>query len=329
MKVRKLYLLVLLMAILSFAGCAAKEVGETVTLKEIGLSYQIPTVWKQYEKTNLYPTTISSEGTLAQIRYYYVPEEMLNAEGEKNPIEAFEEALKPICEIVVLPKENVETAGVQNLFSGYSTASLKGEQGIYAYYLLSGYTGDLSAMTGEQKKVYDALAAAVPALGESISTTPFDAAAFEKKIESNMPNALTFQTETLYGAARSSLLFGKYKLTMVNFGATYAYDESAVLQAVYEQLKQKEDVHLLTAYIDTPETATNKAGMELRETAGASYDTIVMDEVLAAWATENLNGVPTTVFVNSDGYIVGEKIEGAKTAEEYLQAIENALKAEQ
>ena len=46
-----------------------------------------------------------------------------------------------------------------------------------------------------------------------------------------------------------------------------------------------------------------------------------MDQTLANWAVENLKGVPTTVFVNSDGKIVGDNLEGAKSADTYFDEL--------
>ena len=54
-----------------------------------------------------------------------------------------------------------------------------------------------------------------------------------------------------------------------------------------------------------------------------------MDDVLANWAVENLEGVPTTVFVNSEGKIISDQIKGAKSTQTYIDDIEYYLAWEQ
>lgn len=305
------------------------DTDRTVSLKELGLKYTTPELWKKYEETNIYPETVTSEGFFAQIKYSFLTEEELKALNDptasvpllnSNPVS--------ICQIVVLEKANLETVGVQSVFSEFDSNEKLGEQGEYVYYLLYGHNGDKSKLTAEQLKAYEEIMSVVPELQKSIQTFPFDPSELNeasKKLE----NTLTFSTTTLEGEEVNSTIFAAAEVTMFNFGATYAHDESAALQELYNKIQATSSVkmNLITAYIDTPEATTTETGKELRNNANAKYKTLVMDEMLANWATNHLGGVPTTVFVDVNGQIIGESIEGAKTADEYFEAMTSALES--
>lgn len=86
------------------------------------------------------------------------------------------------------------------------------------------------------------------------------------------------------------------------------------LNRFYEKASEYKDkkLNVINAIVDTPSEENEKIIKELKEQAGGKFTTIVMDQTLANWAVENLKGVPTTVFVNSDGKIVGDNLEGGK-----------------
>ena len=120
---------------------------------------------------------------------------------------------------------------------------------------------------------------------------------------------------------------------MVNFWGTYALDKSneqAVLQEVYEQCQNLEGkkVNVINAIVDTPNAETEGIVKQLKEEAGGKFTTLVMDDVLANWTVENLEGVPTTVFVNPEGKIISEQLKGAKSADSYMEKIEYYLEEE-
>lgn len=300
----------------------------TVTLDEIGLKYTTPDIWRKYEKTNIYPISTATEKTLAQIKYYYITEENLKAVSEDSSSINIESALKNICEIVVLKKENVENDLVKQIFAQYNKAEQAAEQGEYVYYVLSEYKGDISELTDKQKEAYTELSSAVGELTASISTYEFNPEDVKKEI-SEYDKYLTFDTKTLEGEKIASTVFADYKLTMVNFWGTYTYpdiNESSILQEVYTKIKDNPDLNLISGVIDTPDTATEEVAKNAKSEAGGEYTSIVMDETLAKWVTSNLGGIPTTVFVNSDGKIVGEPLEGKQTTETYLSKMEELLK---
>ena len=342
---KKLIFLIAALSVLALSGCssnhndssssatASSSQSHTVELKELGLTYTTPAAWAEFETTNLYPLTIQSEGTLARIIYNYVKEEDISSMESATDSSSYQSYLTPICEIMVAPTENFSNDTLKALTSLYENAENVSEQNGYSYYVL--YPCTANTLEGKDLENYNKMAEAVPELIESISTEDFNPEDIKPIIDTDeLKKYITFDTHTLEGEAINSTVFGDYDLTMVNFWGTYAIDnsnEQAVLEEVYQYclgLKDKK-VNVINAIVDTPSEENEKIVKELKTEAGGTFTTIVMDEVLANWAVENLEGVPTTIFVNSEGKIISDQIKGAKSAQTYIDDIEYYLASEQ
>ena len=342
---KKLIFLIAALSVLALSGCssnhndssssatASSSQSHTVELKELGLTYTTPAAWAEFETTNLYPLTIQSEGTLARIIYNYVKEEDISSIENATDSSSYQSYLTPICEIMVAPTENFSNDTLKALTSLYENAENVSEQNGYSYYVL--YPCTANTLEGKDLENYNKMAEAVPELIESISTEDFNPEDIKPIIDTDeLKKYITFDTHTLEGEAINSTVFGDYDLTMVNFWGTYAIDKSneqAVLEEVYQYclgLKDKK-VNVINAIVDTPSEENEKIVKELKTEAGGTFTTIVMDEVLANWAVENLEGVPTTIFVNSEGKIISDQIKGAKSAQTYIDDIEYYLASEQ
>ncbi len=311
-----------------FSGCNAKKEeaddGRTITYPEIGLSFRAPDSWKEYEDTNLYAVTTQGDGYIAKVKYSFISAEDKAALEDGSADFDLEDALKAICEFVVLEKENLETVGVQNLFSSYSSAEEIGSHENDIYYLLSGASPNLDGLSDEDRNAYQTMADSVSDMKATVSVTGVNREALEEAVYGD-GNTITFMTKTLKDEDIDSTVFAPYEVTMINFGATYAADESPVLEELKKKLADYPEVNLIAAYIDTPENTANQKGLEMRNSAGATFQTLVLDASLAQWVTSNLEGVPTTIFVNKDGDIIGNQIQGAQTAEDYMSKIQDAL----
>lgn len=316
----------------SSSSAISSEQSHEVVLDNVGLTYTTPAQWAEFEKTNLYPLTIQSEGTLARIIYNYVSEENIKKLEDLNDTTAYTQYLTPICEIMIAPTENFTNGSVEKLTSLYKNQENTGSQNGYSYYVL--YPCAEVNLEGDDLKNYNIIADAVPDLISSISTREFNPEDVKPIIDtSEINNYITFDTVTLDGEKINSSVFGEYDLTMVNFWGTYALDKSneqAVLQEVYEQCQNLEGkkVNVINAIVDTPNAETEGIVKQLKEEAGGKFTTLVMDDVLANWTVENLEGVPTTVFVNPEGKIISEQLKGAKSADSYMEKIEYYLEEE-
>ncbi|MEA4816679.1 MAG: hypothetical protein VB120_07475 [Lachnospiraceae bacterium] len=324
---RNFFLIFLLSAIMLFSGCSnnskesATKIERNVNLSNLGLAYSTPEEWEKYAETNLYPWTYRTDYTLSEICYSYITEadlESLSTDYQKT----LSESLIPICEIVVIPDENLETEYVKNLIASYGSSYKAGEQNGHTFYFLWDYTGDKTRLDEENLANYNDLASYSEKIKDTIITSEFDP---EKALTSsiNLSGYLTFATTDLYGSPVESTIFANYKLTMVNFNGTYNYEninESSTLQKVYAELKGDPNINMIAVVIDLPDEENEALAKSAYEEADCEYTAIMPDEILAGWIKSNLKGVPTTLFVNSDGEIIGDTIQGSKSAEDYLSA---------
>lgn len=338
----------------TFTGCSKKEentnenstkdnqtIERSVTVEELGLTYTTPEEWTEYQKTNIYPMTIKSENTFAEIIYGYITTDdmiKLNTGTETSVIDK----LNPICEIIVAKSENFENGTLNDLLDEYNSSEKLAEQNsihaqegssdqtAYTYYIAYGNKKALSSLTGDDLTKYNKILATVPSLEASVTTKDFDDTLLPAK-ENVYAKTITFDTTALEGAEIDSTIFANYDLTMLNFSGTYTYpqsDEFAVLQQVYKTAsKMPEKVNIISAIIDTPGEETEAVALKAKNDAGAEFLTIKLDELLANWVTNNLQGVPSTIFVDNNGKIVGDIVEGTKPAETYIEEIDKHLEA--
>ncbi|MEA5085457.1 MAG: hypothetical protein VB018_15160 [Lachnospiraceae bacterium] len=331
MKKTMLGIMCLFLTLGAFAGCSKKEesqkIQRTVTVKELGLTYTTPEKWMDYQETNIYPVTIKSENTFAEIVYGYIKTEdmeRLNS-GEETSVM---NCLNSICEIIVAKTENFKNGSLDSLLGEYNYSEELSEQGEYSYYIAYGHKEALATLTGDDLTRYDEILDGAPALASSVSTEAFDDTLLPAK-EDLYAKTITFSTTALEGAQVDSTIFASYDLTILNFSQTNTYpksDEFAVLQQVYETTsRMPEKINLITAIVDTPAAEAEATALKAKNDAGAEFLTIKLDTTLANWVTSNLKGVPSTVFVDSNGQIVGETLEGTKSAETYIEELNSRL----
>ena len=340
---------VLLSAVIAFgalSGCSSKKEEETVVsaddaqsravgLKDIGLYYVTPAIWAQYQETNIYPQTVTSQNVLARVIYSYISTDDAEIFAEGNEEQAINEDvndyLTPICEIVVAKTEDFEKGNVSYISDAYENGSKLDTQGDYSYYIYS-VAKDKSLLSDEDLAVYEELSSeeTIAELTDSLFTQEFNPDDVQTLAEAmGLTGYITFETKTLEGDDITSACFGDYDVTLVNFWGTYALEnsnEQAVLQEVYENVQDMgEKVNVINAIIDTPDEAAQKLAKELKEEAGGKFTSIIMDETLGSWVMDNLEGVPTTILVDSEGKIVSDQIKGAKDADYYLEIINEYL----
>ncbi len=136
----------------------------------------------------------------------------------------------------------------------------------------------------------------------------------------------TFTTTSVYGDSISDTVFSDYDLTMVNIWATWCppcIGEMAELEEVYQSLP--ENVNMITLCEDGGRETD--LAIEVLEENGCTFDALIVNEELLQGFMTNVQAFPTTVFVDRDGNVFGEKIEGAPTdpVTYYLDAIDTAM----
>lgn len=331
MNTKRFQIIALLLIALSLAGCKPKEeANRVVEVTECGLRYTAPDAWKPYETTNIIPlSSATTEGDIfAHVQFNYATDDSMEIMNSFNPDLDTTELLIPFGEIFVVHESKLDSDGVLKAFSQYDTKKDVAELNGYHYFLLSDYNGSKGEMTKEEQAVYEELKASIPDVEKSMSTFAFDELAVAQAVD-KLNRTITFVSNTLEGEEISSAVFGEYDITIVNFWASYCYpdiDETKVLQEVYEKLKdQYPNVNLIQIVIDTPDEAAQAIALEAKQAGGGQYLSVMTDDVLAQWVLKNLQGLPTTVFVDREAAVIGDQLQGVKTATEYMTALDDAL----
>lgn len=302
----------------------------TVQLDKCGLQYEAPDEWIPYEQTNIIPiTNTTTEGDIyAQIQYNYVTNEGMEQLATFDNDTAVEELLYPFGEILVFKQNKLESESIQQEFSLYHNKQQIASQKDYVYYMLTEYQGDISSLQEQDLKAYQTLSGSMETLKQTVSVYPFDETIVAEAID-QIRRTISFISTTLEGETIDSSLFANADLTVVNFWASYCYpniNETATLQQLKTELEQKYDnVQFVQVVIDTPQPEAEKIAKQAKQEANADFISIMPDETLGNWILQNLEGLPTTILVNSQAQMVGEKIQGIQSLENYITIIENAL----
>ena len=166
---------------------------------------------------------------------------------------------------------------------------------------------------------------------DSIETFLPDLNAVAEQAEEN-GKYLNFITNTLNGDPITSAVFYDYDMTVINFWASYCEEDGIneldTLQDFYQDLQKKPpNVNFVQVVIDTPGENAEKIALDAYDKAGVTFTGIMPDQYLATWIMNNLNGLPTTIFVDSKGVPRDLKIEGMQDASYYMETTETMLKS--
>lgn len=329
----------LLAALFLFAaGCGAETTEEPVEqeiqtefrLEECGLAYTIPDTWVETANVNLIPATfVDPDGEIyAKIQYNYAPDENMDALNDPTSDIPVSELMTPIVEFLVVKDENLQADAVTEELALFDSVEELTQQEGYHFYFLTGYAVGIEHFSAEAAETFRLLEDALPALRESIETFLPDEEGVRATAEENS-RYLNFISTTLEGDPISSTVFYDYDMTVVNFWASYCLpdiNELETLQAFYTDLqKQHPNVNFVQVVIDTPAEQAEQDALEAYADAGVTFTSIMPDQNLANWITSNLNGLPTTIFVDRTGLPFSLKIEGMQDAAYYMETTETML----
>lgn len=140
-----------------------------------------------------------------------------------------------------------------------------------------------------------------------------------------------FESTTILGENIDSAIFAEAKITMVNIWGTFCgpcINEMPDLSILHGELP--EGCALIGVLIDVYtdenlEIVNLDAANQIVEESGVNYDNIIPDETLYQFLAENITGVPTTLYVDSEGNILGGVV-GVRSKDEYKAILEELLK---
>lgn len=142
-------------------------------------------------------------------------------------------------------------------------------------------------------------------------------------VASNIP---VFTATTITGETVTNEIFASKKITVVNIWGTFCPPCIAEMPELGEMARSlPADAQIIGLVCDASENSTQvQRAQEITRQAGADFMNIVPDAQLAKFM-EGVEAVPTTIFVNGKGEVVGKAIIGANV-EAYKNELEKLLK---
>ncbi|MCY6370072.1 TlpA family protein disulfide reductase [Clostridium ganghwense] len=311
---------------------------------EMGFEYDIPEAWVGKEEIGpacVIPGKFGVAYIVGQIPYEFVPADHLKKlkelsksakteEEQKKLYEEYKKKAKEFFTIIVLdkskekdgPKEDKERK--EKVFSQYQHRDKVAEKDSLECYILYNDKYNEDGLSEEEKKEFKEAIKGIDEVKKSIKLfNPID-----KEAKMMKHKNIEFKTKTLDGKEIDSNIFKDNKLTMVNIWATYCgpcIAEMQDLQKLYEEVKN-ENINLVGIVSDTYDDDENQAlAKKILDKKGAKFTNIVPDEKLLNGFLKDIPGVPTTVFVDSKGNIIGKPIVGGNSKETYKKEIQERL----
>lgn len=140
-----------------------------------------------------------------------------------------------------------------------------------------------------------------------------------------------FTTATMDGATFTNDDLADYKLTMVNVWSTtckYCIEEMPGLELLHNSLP--EGVNLIGICLDGDFSA--EVAKQIMDESGVTFPVLLNSDSLTQSLTGYVSSLPTTVFVDSKGNLVGQGIAGVPAlgsdqdvADAYLKLIDERL----
>ena len=145
--------------------------------------------------------------------------------------------------------------------------------------------------------------------------------------ETVVPNAFpTFTTQDLNGNTVDNSIFANVDLTVVNIWGTTCYpciSEMPELQEWSEEMPENVQIIGLVADVQTGNADTIEMAQMICEATGVNFTNLTISEDLVEFI-QGILFTPTTIFVDSNGSIVGDPISGAMV-NAYKEFVESYL----
>ncbi|MBZ9633453.1 TlpA family protein disulfide reductase [Clostridium sp. FP1] len=312
--------------------------------ENLGIEYKLPDKWKAKEKNIDLLGLGGEENIIGQLMFSFIATETmdkmekLNKDSQKIPetdkvkMEKFQTDLmnllkenKELCTIVTIDKSKTAGKVQKELFAKFKNKDLLGKEGNFEIYLLHNDVPEESGLSDKSKKDFKEVYGEIKNFKSLIKTSK----PVSEKEKLNKYKKFEFKTKTLDGKEIDSSIFKGSKLTMINIWATYCgpcIQEMPDLQKLYEEVKG-EKINVIGLVSDTPDEDNEELAKKILEKKGAKFTNIIPDESIKSNILKDVSGVPTTLFVDSEGNIVGDFIVGSHSKEDYKNEIQARLKS--
>lgn len=145
---------------------------------------------------------------------------------------------------------------------------------------------------------------------------------------------ISFSATDLNGAPVTSDIFAKNKVTMLNIWGTFCgpcIREMPDLAKLSEANKANgvEVVGIVIDILDRKgnvDSRVKKSGEAIIKQTGANYTHIIPSKEMFSGVLKDVQAVPTTIFVDSNGTQIGEAHLGARSQKDWQKLIDEILK---
>ncbi len=179
----------------------------------------------------------------------------------------------------------------------------------------------LSACGAKETEVKGELSTRAEVSSSQPATVEMDNTA-EDKGEEISSEAITFETEDIKGNVVTSDIFKDYDITMINVwgtGCVPCIEEMPGLAKFYDNLA--DNVNMVSICVDYE--ADPQFAEDVLSQSGANFATLKVSDSLFQSVLTKAQALPTTIFVDKDGNIVGEVILGAPELKDADQVVEH------
>lgn len=301
-----------------------------VIYTEMGLGFSVPDNWETDENVNILVENLTSPSNdiYSFLEYSYAPDENMEEVNNPESTVSIYDLSAPVFVFFVVKDENLHLPTVQNSFKIYDTVHELEKQGVFNFYFMTDYNDIPEDFSPEALEKYKEVVEEGYAVLDTITTSRPDEDSTLARIEDGQ-QYLAFDSKTLYGTPKNTGDFLTKDVTVLNFFGTYAYpdiNEFKELEAFYQEIRKNyPNVAFNQVIIDLPDAEAEAKIKEIYKDEDITFEGIIPDENLANWCVDHLMGLPTTVFVDSEGKIHGTVIEGKKTADHYISKLDYVL----
>lgn len=176
------------------------------------------------------------------------------------------------------------------------------------YYIAYNDTLPKTELSEKDKTDINILIGSVEALKNNIMIYP----AHKVELEASLNK---FTSIDMSGNKVTQDIFKKYDITMVNIWTTwcgFCVEEMPVFQELYSRLPK--NINMISICIDASEET--EIANQILSDSKTEFTTIQGNDELNKTLLDNIQGYPTTIFVDKDGNIVGEPQVGAPESDE-------------